>query len=67
MERIASQSKSVERQNMSEGPVEGNPEHNIYTMLLIIATVYVGAGTVFLAVKSQELFGSWNPFSATMS
>ncbi len=52
---------------MSEGSVEASPENNIYTLLLLIATVYVGTGTVFLAVKSQELFGSWNPFSATMS
>ncbi len=48
---------------MSERPISGEPDNNVYTVLLIIATVLVAASTVFLAVRSQQLFGSWNPFS----
>ena len=48
---------------MSERPISGEPENNVYTVLLIIATVLVAAATIFLAVRSQQLFGSWNPFS----
>jgi hypothetical protein len=48
---------------MSEGPVSNQPANNIYTVLVILATVFVAASTVFLAVRSQQLFGSWNPFS----
>ena len=47
---------------MSEHPVTGEPEDNVYTGLLIIATLLVAAATIFLAVRSQQLFGSWNPF-----
>ncbi len=49
--------------SMSERPISGEPENNVYTVLLMIATVLVAAATVFLAVRSQQLFGSWNPFS----
>ena len=48
---------------MSERPAEGKPENNVYTVLLFIATLLVAGATVFLAVKSHQLFGSWNPFS----
>lgn len=48
---------------MSEQPVSDKPEDNIYTVLLILATVLVAAATVFLAVRTQQLFGSWWPFS----
>ncbi len=47
---------------MSERPVGGQPENDVYTVLLIIATVLVGSATVFLAMRSEQLFGSWNPF-----
>lgn len=50
---------------MSERPVSDRPEDNVYTGLLIIATVLVAAATIFLAVRSQQLFGSWNPFGGT--
>lgn len=52
---------------MSDGPSNGKPENNVYTLLMMITVVYMGAGTIFLAVRSQELFGTWNPFSATIS
>ncbi len=47
---------------MSEGPIS-NPDHDIYTVLAMLATLIVAAATVFLAVRSQQLFGSWNPFT----
>ncbi len=47
---------------MGDSPA-GQPEHNVYTILVIVATVVVGAATVFLAFQSQRLFGSWNPFT----
>jgi len=49
---------------MTERPAEGGqPESNVYTVLLIVATVIVAGATLFLVVRSQQLFGSWNPFS----
>jgi uncharacterized membrane protein len=48
---------------MSDRPADDQPENDVYTILLMIATIMVAAVTVFLAVRSQALFGSWNPFS----
>jgi len=48
---------------MSDRPISGRPENNIFTVLLIVAAVYVVSATVYLAVRSQQLFGDWNPFS----
>ena len=48
---------------MSERPAAGDqPENNIYTMLLIVASAFVIAATVYMAIRSSQLFGSWNPF-----
>ncbi len=41
----------------------GQPENDVYTILVILATIVVGAATVFLAMQSQRLFGTWNPFT----
>jgi len=41
--------------------VRTGPSTNVYTALLIIATVFVAVGTVFVMVRSQELFGSVLP------
>ena len=49
---------------MSEQPTGTKPENDIYTVLVILATVLVAGATVYLAVRSQQLFGSWNPFAA---
>jgi len=46
---------------MSEAPVNEMPEHDIYTVLLILATIVTACATIFLAVRSQQLFGTWNP------
>ncbi len=47
---------------MSDGP-RNYADDDVTTVLLIVATAMVIGATVFIAVKSQELFGSWNPFS----
>ncbi len=47
---------------MSDRPAGAEPEHNIYTVLLILATLIAGATVIFLAVRSHALFGSWSPF-----
>jgi hypothetical protein len=51
---------------INTGPVptsaaDFRPTTDIYTALLIIATVLLGAGTVLVAVRSQQLFGSIFP------
>jgi len=48
---------------MTNGPTPSRPQNNVYTILLMLATVLVAGATVFLAVRNQQLFGSWNPFS----
>lgn len=48
---------------MGEKSATVQPENNVYTVLLIVATLLVAGATIFLAARSQELFGSWNPFS----
>lgn len=47
---------------MSEGQTGMAPDSDVYTVFLIVATIVVGSATVFLCVRSQELFGAWNPF-----
>jgi len=48
---------------MANGPnTNPNPESDIYTAWLVISTVLVAVVTVFVAVKSQHLFGTWLPF-----
>ncbi len=47
---------------MAERPAGAQPEHNVYTVLLMIASLLVVGATVYLAVRSQQLFGAWNPF-----
>lgn len=48
---------------MGDRPGSTPAENDIYTILLIFATLLVAGATVYLAVRSQQLFGSWNPFS----
>ncbi len=48
---------------MSEGgPSGARPESDIFTVLIIVATVFVAAATVYTSVRANELFGSWLPF-----
>jgi len=46
---------------MSDRPTT-TPDSDVYTVLLIIASIVTIAGTVYLCVRSQELFGNWSPF-----
>ena len=46
---------------MSDRPA-GQPVNDCYTLLVVLATVVVAAATVYLAVRSQHLFGTSNPF-----
>ncbi len=48
---------------MSERPAGAKPDNDIYTVLLIVATILVLAATIFMGVRSDELFGTWNPFT----
>ncbi len=50
---------------MSEGPAPSKAPHDVYTVLVILATVLVAGATIYLAIRSQQLFGSWNPFSGS--
>jgi len=43
------------------GKIKVSPPNNIYTAWLIIATLFLLFGTVYLAVRSHELFGTWLP------
>lgn len=47
---------------MSDSPAGQKPENDVYTVLLILATVLTAGATIYLAMRSQALFGSWNPF-----
>lgn len=47
---------------MSDRP-GGPAENDVYTVLLVLATVLVAGATVFLAIQSQKLYGTWNPFT----
>ena len=44
------------------GKIRIGAPNNIYTVLVIIATLFMCFGTVFLAVRSNQLFGTWLPF-----
>ena len=37
---------------------------NIYTVLTFVALVALLAGVVYVAMRSNELFGDWNPMNA---
>lgn len=47
---------------MSElGPSSAQPGNDIYTILLAIANIFVVVATVFMSVRSQQIFGRWLP------
>lgn len=47
---------------MSDRPSE-KPGSDVYTVLVLVASIFVIGCTVVLAMKNQELFGTWNPFA----
>lgn len=48
---------------MAEGPSYGRADSNVYTILLIIATVVMVGATVYVGIRHQQLFGTLNPFT----
>lgn len=48
---------------MSEGPAGYRAGNDVYTVLLILATVLVVGATIYLSIRGYQLFGSWNPFT----
>ncbi|MFH0981510.1 MAG: hypothetical protein V2A79_08225 [Planctomycetota bacterium] len=47
---------------MSEGgPTPTSPQSDVYTILVIIATLFLVVATVFISVQAQQLFGRWLP------
>lgn len=38
--------------------------NNIYTVLTLVALIALLAGVVYVAMRSNDLFGSWNPMDA---
>jgi hypothetical protein len=47
---------------MSEGgPTPTSPQSDVYTILLIVATLFLAVATVLILVRSQQLFGRWLP------
>ncbi len=47
---------------MGERPAGAQPENNVYTILLMVASLLLVGSTVYLGVRSQQFFGTWNPF-----
>lgn len=43
------------------GPTPGRPDSDIYTILLMLATIFLLVGTAAIAVRAQHFFGSWLP------
>jgi hypothetical protein len=39
------------------------PDSDVYTVLVMIATAFLAVGTIFVAVRSADVFGNWLPFS----
>lgn len=48
---------------MSDRPTSHQPGNDVYTILLMVATVMLIGSTIYLAMRSQELFGIWDPFT----
>ncbi|GJM25585.1 MAG: hypothetical protein DHS20C16_20000 [Phycisphaerae bacterium] len=44
------------------GQSDLRPNSNVYTVLVIVATIFLLAATVFMSMKAQELYGNWIPF-----
>jgi hypothetical protein len=46
---------------VSDGPGV-RPEPDVYTVLLILATILAAGATIYLVIQSKALFGTANPF-----
>ncbi|MEO0474993.1 MAG: hypothetical protein AAF085_03335 [Planctomycetota bacterium] len=38
--------------------------NNVYTILTLVALLALLAGVVYVVMRSNELFGTWNPLDA---
>lgn len=43
---------------------ENSVPNNIYTVLTFVALLALLAGVTYVAMRSNELFGNWNPMDA---
>ena len=43
------------------GPSPTSPQSDVYTILVIIATLFLAVATVFVSVQAQHLYGQWLP------
>jgi len=39
------------------------PDNDVYTVLVIVATVFLAIGTVVVSTRANDVFGNWMPFS----
>ena len=39
------------------------PDSDVYTVLVMVATVFLAVGTVYVGVRGNVIFGNWLPFS----
>lgn len=47
---------------MANGDSNLKPESDVYTVLIVVGTLFLIAATVFTAMRTQQLFGNWIPF-----
>lgn len=47
---------------MANSDSDYQPQSDIYTVLVVVGTLFLMAGTIFNAVRTQQLFGNWLPF-----
>ncbi len=44
------------------GPSDLRPSSNVYTVLVIVATIFLLTATIFTSMRAQALYGNWIPF-----
>jgi hypothetical protein len=45
------------------GASDPRPESDIYSVLIIVASVFLATGTIFVSIRADALFGNWMPFT----
>ena len=45
------------------GSSGAQPDSDVYTVLVMVATVFLAVGTIFVTVRAHDIFGNWLPFS----
>jgi hypothetical protein len=46
-----------------QGSSDLRPESDIYSVLLIVASIFLATGTIFVTLRANALFDNWMPFS----